>query len=426
MKIMEKIKANTLTYAWLVWLVASLFYAIEYLQRVSITVMALPLMQTFSINASTLSFISSLYFYSYAAAQIPVGLLLDKYGTRKLLSVACAVISIGSLLFAVSKMLWILSVARILIGFGSAFAFIGVLKLASSWFPDKRYPLMVGLTNSLGVAGAIFGQAPLAKLVEATGWQHSMIILSIIGFIISILIWLTILDGPVSLVNQPIKKPLSILPRPVKNTLKMIVSEPQTWVTAIYAGLMVVPIIAFGELWAVPFLAKQYHLTTVMAANINAAIFIGIGIGGPVNGWLSSHFNQQRTVMLLGNLGALICLLTILYVNVPFIALLFVRLFAFGFLTSSMLFAFTINNQGFPHEYNGTVAAFTNIIIVVLGAVFQDLLGLLLDHWRTTSQPNGYTVATYHAALSVLPIVSLLCLGLLLFVHKTEVSSEKY
>lgn len=420
MKLSESIKTNTLAYAWLVWLVASLFYGIEYLQRVSTTVMALPLMQSFNINAATLSFISSLYFYSYAAAQIPVGLLLDKYGARKLLTAACAVISLGSLLFAVSKMLWVLGLARILIGFGSAFAFIGVLKLASSWFPDKRYPLMVGLTNSLGVAGAIFGQAPLAKLVEVSGWQHSMIILSIIGFVISILIWVTILDCPVCLLNQKVTRTRQLPPGQFKTALKIIISEPQSWVTAFYAGLMVVPIIAFGELWAVPFLAKQYNLTPVMAANVNSAIFVGIGVGGPVNGWLSAHFDKQRAVMLLGNVGALICLLAIIYTNVPYISLLFALLFAFGFFTSSMLIAFTINKQRFPREYNGTVAAFTNIVIVVLGAVFQDLLGFLLVHWKTATQHNGYTVATYHAALSVLPVMSLLCLLILFFVHKLE------
>lgn len=421
MKLSENIKQETIAYAWVIWLVASLFYSIEYLQRVSITVMATPLMQAFDINAGTLSFISSLYFYSYAAAQIPVGVLLDKFGARKLLTAACAVISIGSLLFAVSKMLWVLGLARILIGFGSAFAFIGVLKLASSWFPDKRYPLMVGLTNSLGVAGAIFGQAPLAKLVQVSGWQHSMIILSIIGFVISILIWFTILDCPVCLLNQHVKKPRHTLPQgQLKVALRKIAGEPQSWVTALYAGLMVVPIIAFGELWAVPFLTKQYNLSTIMAANVNAAIFIGIGFGGPINGWFSTYFNKQRSMMLLGNISALICLLLIIYTNVHLVWLLFLLLFVFGFSTSSMLIAFTVNKERFPREYNGTVAAFTNIVIVVLGAVFQDVLGLLLDHWKTVSQQDTYSIATYHAALSVLPIVSLICLGLLFFIHKEK------
>lgn len=421
MRLSEKISnRHTVAYAWLVWLVASLFYGIEYLQRVSPTVMAEPLMASFHITASTLSVISSLYFYAYAAAQIPVGLLLDRYGARRLLSLACFVISLGSLLFALSQSLWLLGFARVLIGFGSAFAFIGVLKLASSWFPDKQYPQMVGLTNSLGVIGAIFGQAPLAILINHQGWENSMIILSCVGFMISGLIWLTILDCPVCLLNRHVKKKRQLPEGQLKKALATIVRNRQCWLTACYAGLMVVPIIAFGELWAVPFLTKQYHLSTVMAANVNAAIFLGIGVGGPLNGWLSSYLDKDRDLMLTGNLCAFFALLLIIYYHIPSVWLLFLLLFIFGYATSTMLIAFSMNKNRFAREYNGTVAAFTNIIIVILGAIFQDLIGYLLDHTKATLQHATYSLATYHWALSVLPLMSLLCLILLPFLKKEE------
>lgn len=405
-------------YAWVVWLVASLFYSIEYLQRVSPTVMAEPLMHAFGMNAEIFSFVSSLYFYSYAAAQIPVGLLLDRFGGRRLLSLSCLVISLGSLLFALSHVLWVLGMARILIGFGSAFAFIGVLKLASNWFPEKRYPLMVGLTNSLGVAGAIFGQAPLAALVQHIGWQESMIVLSLIGLAISILIWFTILDCPICLLRPANNHKRVVMSTPVWPALKLIFSTPQAWVTGIYAGLMVVPVIAFGELWAVPFLTKQYQLSPIMAANINSAIFIGIGFGGPLNGWLSSLLRRQKTVMFLGNVGALLSLLAILYIPGWNDYVLFAWLFCFGFCTSSMLMAFTLNKQRFEVEHNGTVAAFTNMIIVILGAFFQDFIGFMLDHWLPTLTAGDYSIADYHAALSALPILSIICLGILFCIKK--------
>lgn len=405
-------------HAWLIWLVGSLFYGIEYLQRVSPTVMATPLMQTFHMNATTFSLLASLYFYAYALAQIPVGLLLDRFGMRRLLSLACALISVGSLLFALSKLLWILALARILIGFGSAFAFIGVLTLAANWFSDKHYPIMVGLTNTLGVVGAIFGQAPLAKLVEVSGWQHAMIVLSVIGFAISILMVIFIRDYPHELSKQEHILPQPLQQKELKKALKVIVRNKPSWITALYAGLMVVPIIAFGELWAVPFLTLQYHLSTVMAANVNAAIFIGIGIGGPVTGWLSNYFTHPRNFMLLGNVVSFILLLLIIYVNVHFITLLFILLFSLGFFTSSMLIAFNINKHRFPSAYTGTVAAFTNIVIVILGAIFQDILGFLLDHWKINLSHTTYNLTTYHAALSVLPVVSLACLVLVFFWHE--------
>lgn len=420
MRLSEKIsERHTLAYAWLVWFIASLFYGIEYLQRVSPTVMAQALMDSFHFNAATLSLMSSLYFYAYALAQIPVGLLLDRYGARRLLALACFTISCGSLLFALSQSLWFLGFARVLIGFGSAFAFIGVLKLASSWFPEHQYPQMVGLTNSLGVIGAIFGQAPLALLVHAQGWQMSMIILSIIGFFIAVLIWYTILDCPVCLLNRHVKKKRQLPPGQLKTALLNIIKDKQVWITALYAGMMVVPIIAFGELWAVPFLTKQYHLSTVMAANINAAIFLGIGFGGPINGWLSSVLNRSRSLMALGNSLAFCSLALVIYYPLPSLYWLFALLFVFGFSTSSMLIAFSLNKNRFPRAYNGTVAAFTNIIIVILGAIFQDIIGILLDHSRFhLLQTQGYTIETYHQALAVLPLLSALCLIVLCFIRK--------
>jgi len=99
-------------YPWIIWLIASLFYGIEYFQRVSPGVMAEPLMQAFHINEATLGFVDSFYLYAYAIAQIPVGLLLDEYGTRQLLAVSCFIISLGSFLFASSQLLWLLAVAR--------------------------------------------------------------------------------------------------------------------------------------------------------------------------------------------------------------------------------------------------------------------------------------------------------------------------
>ncbi len=408
-------------YGWIVWLVASLFYGIEFLQRVSPTVMADALMQSFSMNISTFSFISSLYFYAYALAQIPVGLLLDRYGARWLLALSCAVISLGSLIFAIAHVVILLCIGRILIGFGSAFAFIGVLKLASSWFPEHRYPLMVGLTNSLGVAGAIFGTAPLARLVETTGWQNSMVILSVVGFVISLLIWLTVLDRPVCLLH-PHQRKLRALPNHrVFTVLKEICSHAQSWITAIYAGLMVLPIIAFGELFAVPFLTRQYHFTQVMAAAVNSAIFIGIGVGGPVNGWVAGHFKQPKEVMLLGNIGALFSLTSVVYwhfSNNPYV--IATLLFIFGFCTSSMLLAFGLNKRHFPRDYSGTVAAFTNMMIVVLGAIAQDVLGLLFEAAKSGVATANDALATYHYAFVVFPIVSIICLVLWCFIWKPE------
>ncbi len=410
-------------YAWAIWFTAALFYAIEFLQRVSPSVMAIPLMHTFAINPARLSFIISLYFYAYALAQIPVGMMLDRFGAKRLLTLACVVVSLSSLLFAVSESLWVLAIARILIGFASAFAFLGVLKLAAVWFSERQYPFIVGLTNTIGVAGAILGEAPLAKLVETTGWQNSMIILALIGFGVSVALWLVITDCPICLIPNRIKQVTTSTNRVVTKSvwyyLRPILQDKQTWFTALYAGGMVAPVIALGELWAVPFLINQFHLTQVAAATVNSALFIGIACGGPINGLLAARLNNKKRLMQIGNIIAFLCLLFLMHGRNMNSFGLFGLLFVFGFATSSMLLAFMINKDRFNADHSATVTAFTNIIIVISGSVFQDILGFLLKHFN-----NNMLQLNYHDAFRIVPVISLLCLLLLLFIKMPEQNKE--
>ncbi len=397
-------------YPWAIWFVASLFYGIEFFQRVSPSVMAEPLMQSFHMNEATLGFINSFYFYAYAIAQIPVGLLLDEYGARRLLALSCFVISLGSLLFATSGMLWILAVARILIGFGSAFAFIGVLKLAAIWFSNSRYPLIVGLTNTLGVLGAVAGEAPFAKLVQYVGWQQSMIIVSIIGFGISILLYLVIRDHHKQYLPDNKSGWKHIL-----ESLTLIIKSRQTWLTAIYAGLMVAPIIAFAELWAVSFFERAYQLSSIEAANLVTMIFIGIGVGGPVNGFLAGVVKNPKHIMFTGNFIAFVGLLIVIYYLQLNAISLGILLFIFGFATSTMLIAFSINKERFDLSHSATVVAFTNMMIMIMGAIYQPTIGELHD-WFMTIATNAENFKAFQSALTILPLTSVVSMLLVKFI----------
>lgn len=416
-------------FAWWVWIIAALFYSIEFFQRVSPSVMAEPIRETFNISASTLGAITSLYFYAYAIAQIPVGIVLDRFGVRWPLTLACLAISMGSLVFAVGQMLALLAIARVLIGLGSAFAFIGTLKLVSSWFPDRYYPLMVGLTNTLGVLGAVAGEAPFASMVNHLGWQDSLIIISVIGLGISVLMGLGIKDHPICL-DKP-KTCQAILysarkgQQALRSVLKAVLLNPQTCLTAFYAGLMVAPVIAFAELWSVSFLTTAFNISNVTAAQINTSVFIGIAIGGPVNGALSRFFRSRKSVMVLGNIVALACISSIIYIPQLPEWSLYGLMFAFGFFTSSMLLAFTLNKQRHLPQHNGTVVALTNMAIMLIGAFYQWLIGFGLDHlWPQMHQAAHYSIGDFRATLTVLPLTSVCALATLLMIKDPQYNPQ--
>lgn len=398
--------------AWSIWFIAALFYAVEFFQRVAPGVIAKPLAQTFHIDPGGLGFIIAFYFWAYAIAQIPVGIILDKYGARISLGLAALAVSIGTFLFAHTGSLIVLGLARILVGIGSAFAFVGCLKLAKSWFFPERFGLLVGLTNTLGVCGALFGQEPLTNMIHHIGWQRSLEVTAVIGFIVCALIFVVVRNNPRekhAMVDHEDKLPLA-------EHIVAIVRNPQSWLVGIYAGLMVAPVIAFAELWSVSFLQVDHHLTANLSAKVNQFIFIGIAVGGPLNGWIAGLLKRRKLVMGIGNVMALILLIAIIKTGISSVLRLQLIMFFFGFFTSSMLSCFPLNVDHHKPAISATVIAFTNMLIMIIGAVFQPLIGGILDMFIHSSDLLHYTPHEFQNAVIVLPIALAINLIILWFV----------
>ena len=354
--------------AWIIWFIAGLFYLFEFTHRVAPSVMVPELMHDFAVSSLMLGHLSAAYYYAYAIMQIPAGVMLDLWGTRQVLTIAAITIAIGSFIFASTDSITIAILARILIGIGSAFSFIGCLKLASQWFSPQRFGLIVGLTNCLGVSGAILGGRPLAQYVNNFGWRNPLFISGIIGLVFAIGLFLIIRDRnkttKISKINFSIIK---------------ILRNKRIILMAIFAMLMVAPIAAFAELWGVAFLIEKYNLAKPMAAQLASYTFIGIAFGGPMFGLVAEIWNARIKLMMVSVIGALICISMVLYFPSLSINNIGILLFAFGFFTSSMLLCFVINTSLAPENSTGTVVAITNMIIMGGSVLLQPVIGYILD-----------------------------------------------
>jgi len=361
--------------SWLIWLTAGLFYLFEFIHRVVISVMIPELMDSFNVSVAALGSLSACYFYAYALAQIPVGFLIDRYGTRRLLTLACLLITIGSFLFALTSNLWIAEICRILIGFGSAFAFVGCLKLGSTWFPAHRFAFIVGLTNLLGVTGAVIGGKPMALAVDQFGWRVVMLASAVVGISIALLLWIFIKD---SNPNQYIKQSAARNSR-MWAKIVIVLRCRQTWFVAALGGFMVAPIATYSELWGVSFLINNYGIERPAAAQITTMTFIGIAVGGPIIGWISDHIRRRKLPMLLGIIGAFSSISCILFWPLLSTTAIYILHFAFGFFTSSMLLCFSLNTEYSAPKIRATTIALTNSVIMAMGASLQTVSGVLLD-----------------------------------------------
>ena len=182
--------------AYVVFLLSATFYLYEFVLQVAPGVMKESMMIAFQVNAAGFGIISAFYFYAYAPMQLPSGLLFDRYGPRKLMTTALIMCAVGSVFFASTNSLVTAALGRFLIGIASAFSFIGVLVLVSRWFPPQQFAFLAGIAQLMSSVGAIFGEMPLAALINQVGWRYASFILALIGFGLAALTWVLIRDYP--------------------------------------------------------------------------------------------------------------------------------------------------------------------------------------------------------------------------------------
>jgi len=239
----------------------TLFFGYAFVQRVSPSVMTAELMRDFAVGGAALGSLSAFYFYAYASIQLPVGMLTDHFGPRKLMSFAAALCALASVGFALSDSVLTASPGRALIGGTVAFGFVGTLAIAGYWFKPSQYALLAGLLQTVGMSGAIFGQAPLRQLVESIGWRDTINLLALVALVLAILLFKLV---PMRSSEQKQRTPgVSVL-----QSLKAVATNLQTWICSLIGFGMAATMLAFGGLWGVPWLNSVHGYTTSEAAGI--------------------------------------------------------------------------------------------------------------------------------------------------------------
>lgn len=408
---------------WMVWGLGCLFYFYECLLQVSPSVMSNELMRDFAVTSQTLGILSGIYFYSYAAMQLPGGVMMDYFGPHRLLTVATLVCAVSTIAFGLTNSFFMACVARLMIGFGSAFAAVGTMKLAANWFPAQRFALLTGLMVTIGMMGAIGGETPLAMLIDAFGWRHSMIIMGCIGIVLTALIVLIARDTPKDYnphAHHHIEEE-HLLP-----SLMALIKNKQLWLVALYGGLMYMATPVFCGLWGVPFLMNKMQIAKSTAANYVSLVFIGWAIASPLWGILSNRIGLRKPPMYIGCIGALIC--SSLFIFAPITSSFYMEflLFTFGIFSAGFLPAFTVAKELCNRKYVATGLSFMNMMNMVGIALAQPLIGYILDRmWagEMVGTVRMYPLHAYHTALSILPLGMLIALLILPRIKETYCQS---
>lgn len=411
-------------YPWIVWGLAAGFFFIEYFARVGPGVMVDELMHDFNVLAFALGSLSAFFYYAYVGMQIPVGMLVDRFSPRWLLTSMTLLCALACVLFAMAHNVHIASLARLLMGFGSAFAFVTALKLASMWFPPHRFGLIAGLTQALGMLGAAVGQAPMAYSVSVIGWRATMWVIAVLFVLLAIAIVLLVRERPKTAYSQTMGHHVTKLSstRDVLSGLGTVLRNPQTWWNGIFVGLLYAPTAAIAELWGVKFFRQTYELSNELAAVAVGLIFMGWTIGGPLVGWISDRIKRRKIILIISALASLIFISTALYVpNMPLV-LLFSVLFLYGVANTGVATSYAVAAEINPRALAGTSMAFANMASVLVGAAFQPLIGWLLDRNWDGKLVNGipvYTAHDFRLAMIALPICLIIATLIAMRVRET-------
>lgn len=394
----------------------TLFFGYAFVQRVSPSVMTSELMSDFAVGGAALGSLSAFYFYAYASIQLPVGMLTDHFGPRKLMSFAAALCALASIGFAFSDSVLTASLGRALIGGTVAFGFVGTLAIAGYWFKPAQYALLAGLLQTVGMSGAIFGQAPLRQMVESLGWRGTILVLALVALVIAVLLfWLVPLRSSEQKQHRT--------QHGIIKGLKAVTTNRQTWICSIIGFGMASTMLAFGGLWGVPWLNNVHGYTTTEAAAVTSMLFVGWAIFSPLCGWASDRMGRRNIILLAGSVTALAALVSLIFYTPVNTALLMMLIFVIGASGSAMTVCFGSVKELNDANYSSTSLGLMNMCIVGSGAVMQPLIGWLLDlNWsgEMLAGARVYSASNYTVALSSLLVTNLMALIAALFLRETH------
>lgn len=410
-------------YHWLVITLCASLLFYKYILNVSPSIMSTDLMRQFHIDGLQLGNLAATYFYIYTIVQIFSGVLLDKYGARWLVGLSILVAALGAWLFSIAESLTLAMIARGMMGFGIAFATVNYLKMTAVWFKPNQSAFVGGLLATAVMLGAVFGEAPMAALLEHTNWRFVLQFCSLLGLIIGSLFLLLIRDKSTALSPD---KPLLQTQFSWSAVLKVLKNK-QNWLLTIYSGLAFAPLSVLGGLWGNPFVQEAYHVSRTEAASLLSLMFIGLGIGSPFFGFCSDRLGSRLPVMKIGVVISLLALLSFIYLTHLSIVGVGFCLFLVGFGVGAFMLGFTLGVQSNALALGATVVALINTGDNIFESFTEPFLGRLLDlHWagQMVEGARYFSIHAYKMAFIPLPVYFFAALVLLFFIKEPRYSSS--
>jgi MFS family permease len=384
--------------AWLIYALAVAAYAVAVFQRASLGVAGVEAQRHFAITAAVLSLLSVLQLAVYAALQVPVGVVLDRVGSRRLIAAGAVVMAGGQLVLATAHGVGLAVAGRVLVGAGDAMTFISALRLVAAWFPPRLVPLLSQLTGLLGQVGQIAAAYPLVTLLQHDGWSASFLLASGVGFAVALLAAALLRNAPPGArATGP-----AIGATEAVRRLGLAWHEPGTrlglWTHFVtqFSGVV------FGLMWGYPFLVVGEHRSPAQAGVLITILVVAGMVIGPVLGHLAGRWPYRRSVPVLSIVAGTVLTWTVVLAwpgRAP-LALLVVLVVVLASNGPGSLMGFDYARTENEAERIGSATGIVNVGGFVASLLTIALIGVILS-LRSSGGPSSYTLGDFRLAFAV-------------------------
>lgn len=403
-----------------IWLIAALFFLYEFFLRTFVGTVAHQVISDLHLNAETFGLIGSAYYLAYGAMQMPVGILVDKFGVKRILIFATLVCGGATFWFAHSTNFATAFASRLLMGFGSSFAFIALLVIAVTWFPKRFFGFFAGMSQFIGTMGPLLAGGPLIILMQAmhVGWRVSMSFVASFGAVLAILIFFIFREKARN------KKQIVYLQhkKPLLERLKLLFKNPQAWMISLYSGGIYFSIALLGAVWGTQYLQVR-GLTQAQAASVISLMWLGYAIGCPLAGVTSDIMKRRKPTLIICALIGVVSTFVITYLQLS-LWLYSVVFFIIGLSAAGQNVGFAAISEHVNEDIRATALGMNNGMMEIFSSVFPIVVGVFVNI-ASHGDMNNLKPSDFYIGFAVMPIMFFVAFLLSLFVKETYAKPQK-